>query len=819
MPKPVFVFLFILKGMLVFAQQPKLRWADQFKGGIDNDVAKTIKQGQNGNIYTIGIFRGTVDFDPGPAVYNLTSAGAEDIFITKVDADGKLLWVKRIGNTRSEDTYAMTVDANENVYLSASFDTTLDADPGNGVHNIDPAGTALDFFLLKLNKDGDFIWVKQFGGVKNFNAGPSGISIDAVGNLILSGSFMGTVDFDPGAGIFELSSKGNITTPIFARPDVFVLKLTPAGDLIWVKQMGGTGADRDFRMTLDAAGIYLTGPFEGTADFDPGPAVYNIVSKGSEDFFVCKLDLDGNFNWCYTAGGTSTDWAFTPVVDAAGNVYTTGFFTTTVDFDNGPGIFNMTAAGDAVFILKLDPSGNFVWAKAIAGPGYNNWGYGMEIDRLGDLYIDGFFIGNNDFDPGPGTFMINSQMRDGFLLKLHNNGDFVWASSLGGAGDDQESGLLVDKFLNIYTTGHFSGTADFDPQSTVYNLTCNDASDGYLRKLAQCIHPSDTTIVTTACKSYDLNGQVYTLSGIYKQQVFNVTGCDSTITLDLTITTEVFSTVSPEICEGQSYFAGGAQQTMPGTYKDTLITAAGCDSIITTHLNVLPAPKPDLGPDRNLCLNAFLLLDPGLFPAYSWQDNSLQRTFTVSTTGKYWVTVKNNYGCSNTDTLNILAIDTLPNNFLLPDQELCYGTALTIAVPGYKDYLWSNGQITNIVTLSSFGKFYLTVTDFNNCKGKDSITLIRKDCIPIGIPNAFTPNGDAKNDVFKPTINQDIRNYSFMVYNRYGEKIFDTKSYGTGWDGTYKGKPQPIGTYVYHIVYTNIFGIVSDNKGTVMLLR
>ena len=111
------------------------------------------------------------------------------------------------------------------------------------------------------------------------------------------------------------------------------------------------------------------------------------------------------------------------------------------------------------------------------------------------------------------------------------------------------------------------------------------------------------------------------------------------------------------------------------------------------------------------------------------------------------------------------------------------------------------------------------VTDSNNCTGKDTITLIRNNCIPISIPNAFTPNKDGKNDIFKPTISQDTKNYSMIIYNRYGQKIFESGSYSIGWDGTYKGKEQPAGTYVYRIVFTNNFGYLSENNGTVMLLR
>ena len=167
----------------------------------------------------------------------------------------------------------------------------------------------------------------------------------------------------------------------------------------------------------------------------------------------------------------------------------------------------------------------------------------------------------------------------------------------------------------------------------------------------------------------------------------------------------------------------------------------------------------------------------------------------------------------------ILAIDTLPANFLPADQPLCYGKILDIKVPGYTSYLWSTGSVLDNISISVAGNYYLTVTDFNNCTGRDTIRLQRNNCIPIGIPNAFSPNNDGLNDLFKPGFYQTVVQYSCVIFNRFGERIFETSDYTKGWDGIYKGKPQSAGTYAYRIVFTNIFGYISENNGTVILVR
>ena len=289
--------------------------------------------------------------------------------------------------------------------------------------------------------------------------------------------------------------------------------------------------------------------------------------------------------------------------------------------------------------------------------------------------------------------------------------------------------------------------------------------------------------------------------------------------LNLTINNQVNTTVNASICQGQSYYAGGAWQTVSGTYRDTLITSGGCDSIVTTFLIVKPAPKPNLGPDFRLCTGDSKTITPGLFSAYLWQDNSTLPTLSVNSVGQYWVTVTDTVNCKATDTLDVLVIDTLPHNFLPADQPLCYGNTLKLSISGYQSYLWSTGSVSNQITIFNAGTYYLIVTDSHNCKGTDTLNLVRKNCIPILIPNAFTPNRDGRNDIFKPTINQDIVNYSMVVYNRFGQKIFESHDYGKGWDGTLKGKDQPLSTYAYRITFTNIFGYTYDERGTVILIR
>ena len=335
-----------------------LEWAKGM-GGTSNDYGRSIALDASGNVYTAGYFYGTADFDPGAEIYNLTSAGSADIFISKSDSSGNFVWAKSMGGTNYDIGNSIALDASGNVYTTGIFYGTADFDPGTGTANLTSVGNG-NIFISKLDASGNFVYAKSVGGT-NGNEGFS-IAIDTSGNVYTTGYFYGTADFDPGAGIFYLTSVSA------SYSDIFISKLDTSGDFVYAKSMGGTNYDISNSIALDASGnIYSTGYFQGTSDFDPGVGTFNLTSADSAaDIFISKLDASGNFVWAKQIGGTDYDYGRSMSLDASGNVYTTGDFYGTVDFDPGAGTFNLTSgSGAAIFISKLDASGNFVYAKSM----------------------------------------------------------------------------------------------------------------------------------------------------------------------------------------------------------------------------------------------------------------------------------------------------------------------------------------------------------------------------------------------------------------------------------------------------------------------
>ncbi|GAB3992119.1 hypothetical protein GCM10028807_24490 [Spirosoma daeguense] len=444
-------------------------WAKELGGDRGNALAVD----GSGNVYAIGYFTGTKDFDPGPGVVNLTSAGSNDIFVSKVDPAGNLIWAKQFGSSSDDRGFSIAVSGSGDVYITGRFMGTVDFDPSPAVVNLSSAGGP-DIFIGKLDASGNYIWAKRIGG--SFNDVSYSLALDGSGNVYTTGIFTETVDFDPGSSVANLTSLGGY--------DAFVSKLDASGNYVWAKLLGGSGEDRGNSVAVDGSGnVYTTGSFDGTTDFDPGPSSFTLNSGSYPNIFISKLDASGNFVWAQGLGSDDNCDGTSIRTDGSGSVYVTGYFNDTVDFDFGPGITNLTSAGAAdVFIIKLNGSGNLLWAKQLGGTN-GDIAYSLTLDASGNIYTTGRFENTADFDPGAGTFPLTTfGSLDIFVSKLDGSGNFVWAKQLGGANSDEGYAIAVASD-NVYTTGIFSGPADFDPGTGVVNLTGNG---GFLSKLGPC---------------------------------------------------------------------------------------------------------------------------------------------------------------------------------------------------------------------------------------------------------------------------------------------------------------------------------------------
>jgi gliding motility-associated-like protein len=258
-----------------------------------------------------------------------------------------------------------------------------------------------------------------------------------------------------------------------------------------------------------------------------------------------------------------------------------------------------------------------------------------------------------------------------------------------------------------------------------------------------------------------------------------------------------------------------------GTYSVAATYTNGCVSKDTLAIAAFPNPLVTLDKTSTLCMGETRLLDAGNFSSYLWNDASTQRTLLVNGTGIYYVTITDANGCRDTDSTEIKTLLPLPVNFLPGDTSLCmYSSIQLIAASGYSGYLWSDNSNNPTLSVTQAGLYWLEVKDNNGCKGRDTIHIATKQCLRgIFVPNAFTPNGDSKNDLFKPSIFGTVKQYEFIVYNQYGSIVFRTNNPSVGWDGSIKGKMQNQGTYTWVCIYRVDNQLLTTEQGSVVLIR
>jgi hypothetical protein len=710
----IILSIFFALGISILTNaQPSFTWAKQL-GGTSADAGYAIATDPSGNVYTTGHFQGTVDLDPGAGVFTLTSNGGNDIFISKVNASGNFVWGKSIGGAGTDEGNSIAIDVNGNVCVAGSFSLTADFDPGAGTFSMTSAGTE-DIYILKLDAAGNFVWAKQMGGTGTDIA--YGIATDAAGNLFTTGYFNNTVDFDPGPGTFFETSLGfaEIFVSKLNASGNFVFEKTLTGpstniaNAIALDALGNIYTTGYFLSSLD----FDPGPGVYTLTSNGGPG----------DIFISKLDASGNFVWAKSIGGSAFDVGYSITVDPSGNVLTTGYFQSATDFDPGPGISSLTSNGVTdIFISKLDASGNFVWAKQIGGTS-NDLGFAITTDGAGSVYTTGYFTSTVDFDPGVGTYTLTGTAGDIFISKLSAAGNFVWAAKTGSASIDEGHSITVDNMGIIYTTGFFDTNVDFDPGGGTYFLNSFGSSDDiFVLKLGQCVTPPQpgaisgpTSVCVGVANFYSVSPVFAATSYVWafpggwsgssttntitatpgSSGIVSVTAANCGVSPQRTMNVTVHSipTISVNggtLCVGQSFvmFPSGAvtytaqggslvvSPTVSTNYTVIGTSSAGCVSTIpaTCNLNVFPSPTISAASSTNqLCAgdNATLTASGGN-ASYTWNPGGIGTSIIISPTvnTSYTVTGANGFGCESS-TVITQAVINCPTSV----SELQYGNS------------------------------------------------------------------------------------------------------------------------------------------------
>lgn len=389
----------------------------------------------------------------------------------------QLQWTGWIPTNLTAVCNAVATDASGHLYSVGYFSGTADLDPGSGLQSVTSAGN-FDIFIQKSDAAGQLIWHQAIGGTGQDRG--NSIAVDDSGNVYVVGMFSANVDFDPGGS--------GHTKQVNGIADIFLLKLDPNGNFLWVRTFGGAEQDAGFSVTFDPIGnVLITGNFGETVDFDPGPGNIVLTSKGGIDAFVVKLDPAGKVIWAKSFGGSRDESGFSVKTDSKYRVYISGGFVGEVDFDPGPGQFNVTPTSFvAGYVLQLEYNG--IFGEVSVFDGVNSTYCSANKIAIGpndEIFTVGNFRGMIDFDPDTGTTNRTSldYTEDYFVHKMDSMGEVTWVQTWEGKGDEFGQSIALGDNGALYIAGSFSDTMDFDMGPGTQMLATHGAADIFIQKL------------------------------------------------------------------------------------------------------------------------------------------------------------------------------------------------------------------------------------------------------------------------------------------------------------------------------------------------
>ncbi len=534
------------------------------------------------------------------------------------------------------------------------FSGTADLDPGMGEHLATSSGNT-DAYILKLDATGAFEWAHIIGGGMGFES-LAGVHVDETSQIVCVGHFEGTA---------HVADNGLQTSQGFE--DIFILRLNPAGETIWMQMLGNASSNVATDCALDPSGnIIITGYFSGTMDFDPLANAAELTSAGSWDIFVLKLSAEGTYQWCTKIGSSELDQPFQVCTTPAGAIALTFRL-------NGNSIYNASPANmpmaesQALCLMQLTSEGQYQWLNQIPNAYASQLHVkALESDLEGNIVHAGVFTGSRDFDPSNETHEMISVTGyfDGYVLKTSPSGEMLWAKQMGGSEEDLIQALTIDQENHIHLTGFFmSQTIDIAPDTditqTLTRIGTHDffllgltpegtyenhnhlSSTGMVKGIALSNNGIDEILVSIA-----FNGTLNLPVGGATMQLFQATGfgsvvCNKTYCFPNTGETDVLA------CGSYTSPSGNYIWDMTGDYQDVVVNHSGCDSTVTIHLTIQEVEAAILQDGEALMATydnaSYKWIDCG--NNFEFIDGANDQFFTPSVSGSYAVQVTVN-GCS-----------------------------------------------------------------------------------------------------------------------------------------------------------------------------
>ena len=854
------------------SRSPGINWADFFLvkfnslgkriwgtyyGDTGRQTATSIITDHKFNVYIAGSTNARIGISFN-GHQNTYGGGFQDNIVVKFDSSGARLWGTYYGGDSTESTGAkIAVDCDNNLYLSSGT-LSYNNISHNGFQNVLRGGG--DGYIVKFTESGTRLWATYFGGTGG--DGFSTMSIDHSNNLYLGGS-TNSSDFIFHNG-FQSTKKGTY--------EMMVAKFNSNGIRLWSSYFGGNTDDERLEgSTIDNFGnFYITGFTESTQDIFYKGFKSTLSSPNKSDVFVTMINRNGKKMWSSYYGGNNDEFRASAASYKGGYVYLCGITMSSNGIPSGnvfQNNFGGPNGGRDAFIAKILDTFKVSISIQPNGPVCTNQFLTIKLDEGfgGGNYQTKWYKNGVPFSISVDSVSItNFSDKDTIQCLVEALGckmyDSVWSNKI------IISALKVDT-LHIYDTMCEPQSYFFNNQNLTTSGTYRDtftSSQGcdsflFLHLLVKDTSLHEFTYVTPCdTVSYMFDGIRRTQPGRYTALDTNVQGCDSTIILNLFFRKPTHTRLSPiQICPNSYYVFDGIPRNTTGNYIRYYTNTDGCPSTDSLRISILSSParqtnpisacapftfrgktytsstsvidtiKSIVGNCDSVIVNNLIQLKP---PAISSPEinhiicDSIRLNNRLYTSSFSFIDTFRTVGtvCDSVYRKTNYIIRYTPQIGLKERDTFMRGSLVTLRPFSATNYLWSTGQTTKDVSfkLTEDRQLYIIAWNEEPCRDTAYISLVAEDLAIVGMPTGFSPTGEhVENRTLRPNINGRLEYFHMMVFNRWGEKVYETfDTQPQGWNGIFKGELAPSGLYGYVMEYRTL-GLIYNKTGEVMLVR
>ena len=483
MKKVTVIFVLTFNLYNVCAQVPDFNWVKTI-GESDYDVAQSVAVDTGGNVYVAGYFKGTVDLDPSTNTLPVTSIGNTDIFIAKYTPEGNLIWGFSYGSSNADQFPKVVLDHNGDLIIASYFNGTIDFDPSPNTDN-HVSNVGFDAYLAEYDSDGNYLGALTFGNSAT-NCYLNNVAVDAQDNIYITGSFNGTIDFNPGGSGGSLNSNGASYIAKYSSTGLYEWVFPIESSTLYVPIVG---------LDIDYMGnVYVTGVLDGEADFNPSSTIQNTLVAFNSDIFFAKYTSLGNYVWAYSTGSwlgnIETGWHIKALSN--GNIILSGVIQGVTNLNPsfvGGSFYVYTSGTSNGFLASYNSNGECLWAFALGQPSGEGIPDDLAVDASDNVYVIGGYKGIVDFNPSGDYDTLPNSMISGFVAKYNSNGVFEYAYNIG--SDPyycSPRALGVESSGDFVVVGTFAGLTDFDPSANNSSTSTNGDNDAFMVKYSQSLN-------------------------------------------------------------------------------------------------------------------------------------------------------------------------------------------------------------------------------------------------------------------------------------------------------------------------------------------